>query len=234
MPTTSEQSEEQLSPLAVNSVANGARQLVTAAMPTAAFGMAFGAAAAETGFGPVESTLISALVFAGAAQFAFLEFGQTASPLGAIILTTFAINARHIALGATLFQPLQRLRSGTRLLVLFFLSDANWAMAKQDPESDARAPAIILGGGMLLWGAWVLGTFLGSAGGNSLGNFHQFGLDVLMPAFFSCLLVGATKHLAELIRVLGAGSGALALALVLPAHWALIVAAVVPSLIRTK
>lgn len=82
---------------------SGFKQLAPISLFVIVFGAAFGLAAAQVGLS--ESTIMgmSTLVFAGASQFAVLDLWGAEMPLFTMMLTVFAINARHLLMGATLY-----------------------------------------------------------------------------------------------------------------------------------
>ena len=87
--------EKQLHALTATLTWNGFRQFLPISAFVVLFGLAFGLAATQTGLGADTSLLMSALVFAGASQFAALDLWGTQIPLVPLALTVFAINARH-------------------------------------------------------------------------------------------------------------------------------------------
>lgn len=80
----------------------GFKRMAPLSLFVVAFGLAFGVAAIQHGLSSWETLLMSSLVFAGTAQFAALELWGPTIPLTALIATTFAINARHLLMGASL------------------------------------------------------------------------------------------------------------------------------------
>ena len=71
----------------------------------AAFGVAFGAIAAQRGLSLIDATLMSTLVFAGASQLVAVEIWphpMTAAGAAALGLVTATINMRFILMGASL------------------------------------------------------------------------------------------------------------------------------------
>ena len=72
---------------------------MVAAMP---FGLLFGALAAGKGLSPLEVFTMSALVFAGGAQFAAVEMWASPTPVLALIFSTLLINSRHVLMSASL------------------------------------------------------------------------------------------------------------------------------------
>src|SRR5690606_8715856 len=84
-------------------VRTGFLQMVPIAAFVMVFGSAFGLAATQSGLDAALVVFMSTLVLAGAAQFAVLDMWGPQMPILALVLTVFAINARHLLMGATLY-----------------------------------------------------------------------------------------------------------------------------------
>ncbi len=168
----------------------GFKRMAPLSLFVVAFGLAFGVAAIQHGLSSWETLLMSSLVFAGTAQFAALELWGPTIPLTALIATTFAINARHLLMGASLYPWLRHLPSGQRYACLGMMSDSNWAMAAADHQRGETNVGVLFGGGIALWLSWVLGTLLGVAFGSGISQPERFGLDVIMGCFLLSMLVG--------------------------------------------
>lgn len=211
-------------------VARGMRDLASAIIPVMAFGIAFGAAAVAAGLTPAVAVSMSALVFAGASQYAALDLWYAPFSFAALLILTLAVNARHLVLGATLHSYLSRGPVLRRYAVLLLLSDANWAATQQAIARGDRDVGHLLGGGLVLWGAWLLGTLLGAVSGEALGDLDRFGIDAVMPAFFACALIGLVKSRTDMPPwgLAGAVSGALSMAI--PVQWAVLIGALVGGL----
>lgn len=177
----------------------GFRQFLPISAFVVLFGLAFGLAATQTGLSTETSLAMSALVFAGASQFAALDLWGTQVPLLPLALTVFAINARHLLMGATLYPWLSTLPPAKRYGVMFVASDANWAMAMQALDSGKPGLGLMLGGGLALWLAWVLGTWLGIYFGSAIEDPVSFGLDMVMGCFLLAMVVGGQKNLRMLV-----------------------------------
>lgn len=164
---------------------------VAAAAPAIVlFGAGFGAAAISKGVDPFVAIAMSALVFAGSAQMAALEFWGEPGSFWPIILGVAAINARHIVFGATLGSRLAEVPGNVKLPTLALLSDINWATTLTAQLRGREALFHLLGGGLVIWAAWLLGTVLGVATGMTEEAIERLGIDALMPCFFGCLLIG--------------------------------------------
>jgi len=177
----------------------GFKRMVPLSLFVIAFGLAFGVAAIQRGLTGFEALLMSGLVFAGAAQFASLELWGPTIPLVALIATTFAINARHLLMGAALYPWVRHLPTGQRYACLGLMSDSNWAMAAADYRRGESNVGMLVGGGIALWLAWMLGTLLGVVFGSGISEPERFGLDVIMGCFLLAMLVGGKPQLSMLI-----------------------------------
>ncbi|MBL4892746.1 MAG: AzlC family ABC transporter permease [Rhizobiaceae bacterium] len=152
------------------------------------FGMAFGVAAVENGMSIMQATLMSILVFSAAAQFASLELWSSSS-LISLLLVVLAVSARHILLGASLSPWINQLSRPKRLSALTMLSDPNFADSLSAFQKDERDIGRLVGGGLVLWIPWIIGTIIGAVVGEQLGDLDHFGIDVLMPCYFAALIL---------------------------------------------
>ncbi|TBW57957.1 branched-chain amino acid ABC transporter permease [Marinobacter halodurans] len=190
-----------------------------------AFGTAFGLAAVQKGILPLEATLMSALVFAGASQFAALELWGDQVALLPLMAITFAINSRHILMGASLYPMLRDMPTPRRYGLLLVLTDANWAISAQDYQNGRRNLEVILGGGMVLWLAWLIGTLLGVYFGGMLAHPEQFGLDMVLGCFLLAMALGGRKNPRVLLAWIVAAVAAMAAYWWLPPHTHVVVGA---------
>jgi len=158
-----------------------------------AFGAAFGLAAIQAGLAPLQAILMSTTVFAGASQFAALELWGADVPVLPLIAVVFAINSRHLLMGASLYPMLKDVSPGKRYGLLLLLTDANWAVSAQEYQSGRRNLEVILGGGLVLWMAWIFGTWLGVYFGGLLQNPKSLGLDMVLGCFLLAMALGGKK-----------------------------------------
>ncbi|GGE56034.1 branched-chain amino acid ABC transporter permease [Streptosporangium jomthongense] len=159
-----------------------------------AFGAAFGLAAAQEGLAPLESLLMSTLVFAGASQFAAIDMWGAEVPVIPVMVVVFAINSRHLLMGASLYPMLRDVAPAKRYGLLLLLTDANWAVSAQEYQSGRRNLEVILGGGLVLWLAWIVGTWLGAYFGGLLQNPKSFGMDMVLGCFLLAMALGGKKN----------------------------------------
>ena len=89
-------------------------RLFPISMFVVAFGAAFGLASTQAGLSPLESILMSTAVFAGASQFAALDMWGTEVSVLPMMVVVFAINSRHLLMGASLYPMLKDVSPGRR------------------------------------------------------------------------------------------------------------------------
>ncbi len=174
---------------------SGFRQLLPISLFVGIFGLAFGLAATQSGLEGPAIVAMSMLVFAGTSQFAALELWGAQVSLLPLIITVFAVNARHLLMGATLYPWLRQLPPTTRYGVMLVATDASWAMSMQAFGRGKRGLGLLFGGGIALWLTWVLGSWLGVYFGNAIQDPMSLGLDMVMGCFMLSMALGGQKNL---------------------------------------
>ena len=171
-------------------------------------GISFGVVA-EPVMGHLAPIVMSAIVFAGAAQFAATAVLADGGSAAAAIVAGILLNLRFIPMGISI-APSLRGRPARRAAVGQGLVDASWAIASRG--GGRYDVPFMLGATLAQYPAWVLGTALGVLAGDVIGNPEDLGLDAIFPAFFLALLVNELRDGPSVgAAVIGAG---LALALV--------------------
>ena len=182
-----------------------------AGLPYAAVGgllsMSFGVLARDAGF-PVEAAIVmSAIVFAGSAQFAAVAILVGGGTAGAAVAAAALMNSRFLPMGVALGPSLPG-RAPLRAAQGQTIVDASWAMANRGDGTFDRW--FLFGSTAPQYVTWLGGTILGAVGGDLLGDTSRFGLDAIYPMFFLGLLIAEIKD-RRTARVALAG-GALAFA----------------------
>lgn len=191
------------------------------------FGVAYAIAARAAGLSLVETQLMSAVVFAGGAQFSAAGlFGVGASGV-AIVLTTFLLNVRHVLYGLALSREL-RLSGARRLLAAHLLTDEAFGVTIASRE---RSFAFLLGAELSVFVSWNLATLAGALVGAGIPDPNALGVDFVFPLAFLALLVPLLRGRAELVVAACSGAVALAASRVWPSGVAILVAGVLGSLL---
>jgi 4-azaleucine resistance transporter AzlC len=183
-----------------------ARAGARAAIPFAAAGFAvaisFGISARSAGLSPEATIAMSAIVYAGAAQFAAVAILAQGGSVAAAVVAAVLMNLRYLAMGLALGPSLKggRMR---RALEGQPVVDASWAMANRGDGSFDRHT--LFGSSALQYVTWLGGTILGVVAGGILPHPEALGIDAVFPAFFLALLVNELRDLeAGLVAVAGA------------------------------
>lgn len=185
--------------------------------------LSFGLMASHDGLGIGDALAVSALVYAGAAQFALVGLVSSGAAPVAAALAVALINLRHLFYGPALLSRLPPGRPGNALLA-FGLTDEVFALATS--HLDRRPTrAWLLGLQCGAFGAWLAGTLVGAALPPAATSHPAVdgALGFLLPALFLALLLDLLKGEPRAWPVpLVAAGAALALAPLLPGHWAML------------
>src|SRR4051812_3653090 len=110
---------------------DGIRDLSPAIIAAIPIRVLFGAVAASKGLSALEVATMSALVFAGGAQFAAIEIWTRPVPVAALIMSTLLINLRHVLMSASLAPSTGAFSAAQRLISFAVMADENWAFAER-------------------------------------------------------------------------------------------------------
>lgn len=188
-----------------------------------AYGISFGAVAVASGLDVLQAQALSALMFTGASQFAFV--GVVAAGGGAVVAVATALllglrngfYGLHLAAVLTpLGNPGHRLRGGARVLAAQGTIDESTAMAmayegERTPQERRTATQAFWATALSVYVLWNVATLLGALGAASLADPRALGLDAAIPAGFLALLW--PRLVDRSAWALAAGAGLLALLL---------------------
>ncbi len=189
------------------------------------FGLIYGITALSAGMSPLMAQAMSAIVFAGSAQFVIAQLVAAGTPALVIVATAFVVNLRHLLYSASVAPHLQHLPDRWKWLLSYLLTDEAYAVAilhYQQQPTAAHKRWFFLGAGLALWGTWQASTAVGIVLGASIPT--DWPLDFALPLTFIALVVPVIRDRAGVAAALVAGVVVL-LAGGLPYKLALIVAA---------
>jgi branched chain amino acid efflux pump len=181
---------------------DGVRQTLPVGVAVFGFGISFGVLARASGMGTLAPVVMSATTFAGSAQFAAISVLSTGGGVAAAVAAAVLLNARYAPIGVSV-APYITGGWWSRFLHGQLVVDESWAIAA---EGGGRFNAkVLVGAGLTIYVAWVVGTVLGVAFGNLIGDPARWGLDAAFPALFLALLVPQLRsHPARQAAVVGA------------------------------
>lgn len=183
----------------------GARDVTPIMLAVCFFAMLFGATGVSNGLSLFHTMLSSAMVFAGASQFVFLDLYGQQVPVWSILLAVFAVNFRHVLYSASIgrfmgsFSPLSKYGG------FFLLSDPVFGAGEVRAEKRGLRPAYYFGFGLPLYVVWLLFTLIGGLFGKLINDPEALGMDMLLSIYFLSLLMGFRFRANWLSTVLASG-----------------------------
>jgi 4-azaleucine resistance transporter AzlC len=200
--------------------------LIVGAIP---FGLIFGTLAISSGLSFTATMAMSAIVFAGSAQFIAVGLVMAGTGWPIIVLTTFVVNLRHALYSATLTPYVKKLPQRWQIPMAFWLTDETFAVVAARYNQVGDSPHLrwyYLGSALFMYLNWQFCTFLGLTIGRLIPDATAWGLDFAMPVTFIGMVIPYLKNRPMVAATVVAGVVAL-LAYPLPHKLGLIIAAVV-------
>ena len=169
------------------SFAAGVRAGLPFALAGGLLAMSFGVLAVDVGMPGWTAVLMSAIVFAGSAQFAALGILGAGGGLGSALGTAALMNSRFLPIGLA-FAPSLPGRPLSRAAQAQTVVDVSLVVAEDGRGGYDRG--LLFGSTAIQYTTWVTGTAVGVVAGPVLGDPGRLGLDAIFPTFFLALLIG--------------------------------------------
>ena len=194
-------------------------------------GLTLGVAAGKIGFLFSDMFGMSAIVYAGSAQFIGVDMLAQGAAAAAIIATTFFVNFRHFMMSSAYAPFLHGKSLWALALVSFGITDESFAIgiAKAKSGDKVFGIAYLLGLEFTAWFSWLCATCIGLLLGGLVPDYQKFGLDFALPAMFIGLIVLMAKTKAHVAVCLVSGAVSLFLNLAGFTQLNVIISAVVVS-----
>jgi predicted branched-subunit amino acid permease len=178
------------------------------------FGMVFGVLGLAAGLTPLETVLMSSLVFGGASQVVFVQLWSAGAPPLIVGGSVAVVNIRHLLYSAAMAPYLLSRPLSWRLLLAYLLTDEAFAVSSKRFEAvgdQAHIHYHLLGSGLTLWVCWQLATLFGVFAGTTIPE--SWHLEFAIPLTFIALIAPSLRvraHLAaavtaSLVAILGQG-----------------------------
>jgi predicted branched-subunit amino acid permease len=173
------------------------------------FGLVIGVSAARANIPTLAGWLTGPLIFAGSAQVAVINLLSAGAAPIVVIAAALAINLRLILYSATMAPRWLDAPAWWRALAAYLLVDPSVAVGVAGYERSAdlrRGHRFYLGGGALLWIAWLSSITIGATVGVRLPQALH--LELVIPLFLagevaSRVTTRAARH-AVVVAVVGA------------------------------
>lgn len=188
-------------------------------------GVAFGVLAQKAGLYPIEIMLMSVLVFAGSSQFIAVSMLSAGAGAASIIITTFAVNLRHLLMSSSLAVFLDNTTRKKLSLFAYGVTDESFAVnhARFSQKTWSVNHALVVNHTANI--AWIVSSVIGGYGGRFIHE-GAFGIDYALTAMFICLLIFQLKGLYYVITAVIAGIVAVILSLIIPGSSYIIIASI--------
>ena len=191
-------------------------------------GLAFGVLAQKAGMNPLEIALMSILVFAGSSQFIAVSMLSAGASAVAIILTTFAVNLRHLLMSSSLAVFVTKATRKKITLFAYGVTDESFAVnhARFSKNAWDLNRALVVNHAANI--TWITSTIIGGFSGRFIPA-GAFGIDYALIAMFICLLIFQLKGRLYVITAVIAGALAVALSLVIPGNSYIVIASILAA-----
>lgn len=171
------------------------------------FGLIYGVLALAAGLPPAAAQAMSAIVFAGSAQFIGVQLIGAGAITAILWLTTGIVNLRHMLYSASLAPHLQTLPTRWRWLLAYLLTDEAYVMTILH-YNDGQSTSVykhwfFLGAGLTLWSCWQVSTAAGIFLGAQVPP--SWSLDFTLALTFIGLVMPALAKKPHLAAALAAG-----------------------------
>lgn len=185
----------------------GVRSELSIAISVIPFGLIYGVLGLSAGLSAWQTQAMSAIVFAGSAQFIGARLMAAGTPLSVLWLTTFVVNMRHVLYSTSLGRDLRHLSAGWRWLLAYLLTDEAYAVTAVH-YANTHTPLIhkhwyFLGAGLTLWVVWQSSTAVGVLLGAQIPA--SWALDFTLALTFIAIVVPALNGRPAIGSALTAG-----------------------------
>ena len=177
---------------------------------TAVDGIAFALVCGSVGLSGLETQLLSMVLYAGTAQFAFADLIGKESGALAIATTVLFLNLRHVLYGLAVNRWLPGSPSPPRAVVAFLLTDESLGLTEAETRRGRPSGWFLAGVGVSLWVSWNAATFAGVVAGELFEIPDDVGLDFVFPLSFVALTLPLIRNRRHVAAVAVAGLTAVA------------------------
>lgn len=185
-------------PSARSAFFRGCRHALPFLIVVVPFAMLFGALATDAGLTMLEVITFSAVVFAGAAQFAALQLMQDQAPLLVILATSLAVNLRMVMYSIALSPHLGSAPLGIRATIAYFLVDQSYVTSiaefdRNPAMSMAEKIAYFFGSIAPIAPLWYVSNIAGARLGQTIPP--EYALDFAVPITFLAVIAPMIRTL---------------------------------------
>lgn len=185
----------------------GVRQELPLQLGVAPFGLVFGVLGLASGLSPLQTILLSSVLFGGASQVVFAQLWGGGVPAPVVGASVSVINLRHALYSASMAPYLRDLPLRWRIPLAYLLTDEAYAVSINRFTNEPASPFQhyhLLGTGLTLWVCWQIATVTGVVFGATIPETWSLGFAI--PLTFIAIVAPAIRRRADIIACLTAGA----------------------------
>ncbi|MDR2825924.1 MAG: AzlC family ABC transporter permease [Deltaproteobacteria bacterium] len=203
---------------------NGARRAIPIVLGYIPIAFAFGVLSSQAGLSPLESTLMSIIVFAGSAQFIAVQLILGGAAPLSVVTAVLLINSRYMLMSAALLPYLRHWSKKLQAVFCFGMADEPFILNIGRFAGAGVNRDEALGVNLAAYLAWVIPSALGAVSGQVIGDMRPYGLDFALPGVLIALLISYCKKSRELATVVLAACISVVLVLCGVGQWNILLA----------
>lgn len=236
--TEAKELKESNQTLTEDSFLQGIKDCIPTLLGYISIGFAFGVVGIASKLSILEIFLLSALVYAGSAQFIFAGLYVAGAPMSIIIITTFIVNLRHFLMSLTVAPHFTRYSALRNVGFGSLLTDETFGVAITKLGREHHLGGRWMDGlNLTAYFTWIAACVVGGLVGNWIQNPDRWGLDYALVAMFIALLVlnlenTGKEKLMHYLKLVGYVFGILyILSYFMPGHLAVLLSTIIVATI---
>ena len=175
------------------------------------FGLIFGMLGISSGLTPLQTILMSSILFGGASQIVFAQLWANAAPPFFVGASVSVINLRHVLYSASVAPYLRQLPLRWRISLAYLLTDEAYAVSIKhflERPTNPFKHFYLLGAGMALWVFWQISTIIGVFASATIPD--KLSLGFAIPLTFIAIVTPTIRTRPDLLACVTSGGLALA------------------------
>ena len=167
------------------------------------WGILCGTLGVQAGLSPLQSQLMSLLIFAGSAQLAGIAIFNAGLGWVSLINSNVMVNIRHLLYSATFKTYVTPLSLWQRLVFAFLLTDEMFVVTEAYIKKTGKFNyRYAVAAGLFFYSVWNIATFIGIFAAQRFKNIDQLGFDFAIAATFIAMVMPMIKSKAILTAVM--------------------------------
>ena len=191
-------------------------------------GIGYAALAIKAGLTPVQTVLMSVLIYAGAGQIMVATMLAQGATMLAIVLSSFVVNLRYFVMNTVIFNKVEETPLPLRIFSSHLAVDESFAMFSLMEENSIWTYIGLAG---IAWLSWIFGAIIGVLILNILPVIVANSFNISLYALFVALLIPAVKESKELAILVIATAVLNVILQFFIGNWSLIVATLLGAII---